>query len=589
MSYVYGEERVNAYTVDYQYAPSVSPLAGGGYVVVWTSREQDGSNDGIYAQRFTASGVPTGPEFRVNTTTVNNQVQPRVTGLSDGSFAVVWTDGSGADGSSYGIYMQRVNAAGQLLGSEQKVNTFTTNDQGQPSIAAYTGGYVVTWYSNGQDGGGYGVYAQRFDNAGNPVPTGGSNEFRVNTFTSSSQYEPDVAAFADGRFVVVWRSDGQDGSSAGVYAQRYNADGSPAGGEFRANSTTSGNQYEARVAALEGGGFVVVWRSDSQDGSSAGVYGQRYDAAGVAAGGEFRVNETTAGGQYQPDVSAIAGGGFAVSWYNENYDVSGTGSYQDVYVREYAGDGTALTGQLKANTPTASQSSQSEPAIASLGSGNYVVVWRSEGQDGSQSGVYQQLFGDATELPRQASPSLGDFAGTLTFGENLVNATPQIIDPAVSLLDLDSANLDGGRVEIFYTQFGSPEDQLGVRNQGTGVAQIGVTGNTVSYNDGSGAVAIGTLGGGTNGSLLTIDLNANASVDAVEALIQNLTYANSSNSPQASRTVTLRVYDGDGGTSNAGSVQIKVLRENDGTPLAHAEEQVNTHATGAQYWPSAAT
>ncbi|MEN9428995.1 MAG: hypothetical protein RLZZ220_3344, partial [Pseudomonadota bacterium] len=27
MSYVYGEERVNAYTVDYQYAPSVSPLA----------------------------------------------------------------------------------------------------------------------------------------------------------------------------------------------------------------------------------------------------------------------------------------------------------------------------------------------------------------------------------------------------------------------------------------------------------------------------------------------------------------------------------------------------------------------------------
>lgn len=82
MSYVYGEERVNAYTVDYQYAPSVSPLAGGGYVVVWTSREQDGSNDGIYAQRFTASGVPTGPEFRVNTTTANHQLEPRVAGLS---------------------------------------------------------------------------------------------------------------------------------------------------------------------------------------------------------------------------------------------------------------------------------------------------------------------------------------------------------------------------------------------------------------------------------------------------------------------------------------------------------------------------
>ncbi|MDD3329513.1 MAG: hypothetical protein PHW25_20735, partial [Zoogloea sp.] len=589
MSYVYGEERVNAYTVDYQYAPSVSPLAGGGYVVVWTSREQDGSNDGIYAQRFTASGVPIGPEFRVNTTTANYQLEPKVTGLSDGSFAVVWTDRSGADGSSYGVYMQRVSAAGQLLGSQQKVNTFTANDQGQPSIAAYTGGYVVTWYSNGQDGSGYGVYAQRFDNAGNPVLTGGSNEFRVNTATSTHQYEPDVAASADGRFVVVWRSDGQDGSGAGVYAQRYNADGSLAGGEFRVNSTTASSQYEARVAALEGGGFVVVWRSDSQDGSGAGVFGQRYDAAGVAAGGEFRVNESTAGGQYQPHVAALPGGGFTVTWYNENYDGSGSGSYQDVYVREYAADGTPLGGQLKANTPTATQSTQSEPAVASLGSGNYVLVWRSDGQDGSQSGVYQQLFGDAAELPRQASPSLGDFAGTLTFGENLVNATPQIIDPAVSLLDLDSANLDGGRVEIFYTQFGSPEDQLGVRNQGTGVAEIGVSGNTVSYNDGSGAVAIGTLGGGTNGNMLTVSLNANASVDAVEALIQNLTYANSSNSPQASRTVTLRVYDGDGGTSNAGTVQINVVREIDGTPLAHGEERLNTYTPGTQEWPSAAT
>ncbi|WP_298595776.1 hypothetical protein, partial [Zoogloea sp.] len=589
MSYVYGEERVNAYTVDYQYAPSVSPLAGGGYVVVWTSREQDGSNDGIYAQRFTASGLPTGPEFRVNTTTANHQLEPRVAGLSDGSFAVVWTDRSGADGSSYGVYMQRVSASGQLLGGELKVNTFTSNDQGQPSIAAYGGGYVVTWYSNGQDGSGYGVYAQRFDNAGTPVLTGGSNEFRVNTTTGGSQYEPDVAAATDGSFVVVWRSDGQDGSGSSIQAQRYNADGSAAGGEFRVNSTTANSQYEARVAALEGGGFVVVWRSDSQDGSGAGVYGQRYDAAGAAAGGEFRVNESTAGGQYQPDVSALPGGGFAVTWYNDNYDGSGSGSYQDVYVREYAADGTALGGQLKANTPTATQSTQSEPAVASLGSGNYVVVWRSEGQDGSQSGVYQQLFGDAAELPRQSNPELGDFAGTLTFGENLVNATPQIIDPAVSLLDLDSANLDGGRVEIFYTQFGSAEDQLGVRNQGTGVAQIGVSGNTVSYNDGSGAVAIGTLSGGSNGGMLTVSLNANASVDAVEALIQNLTYANSSNSPQASRTIALRVYDGDGGTSDAGSVQINVTREEDGTPLAHAEEQLNTYAPGTQQWPAAAT
>ena len=449
MAAIYGEERVNYYTNDHQYGAQVAVLAGGGYVVSWVSRGQDGSDDGIYAQRYNSVGMPVGAEFRVNSATANAQIQPTIVGLSDGGFVVAWSD-QYADGSSWGVFAQRYDAHGVARGSQFLVNQTTLYDQGTPAIAAVDGGFVVTWASQYQD----------------------------------------------------------DGGSYGVYARRYANDGSPSGAEFAVNSTVSGNQNEPAIAAFDGGGFVVVWRSDSQDGSSAGVYGQRYDAAGVAAGGEFRVNETTAGGQYQPDVSAIAGGGFAVSWYNENYDVSGTGSYQDVYVREYAGDGTALTGQLKANTPTASQSSQSEPAIASLGSGNYVVVWRSDGQDGSQSGVYQQLFGDAAELPRQASPSLGDFAGTLTFGENLVNATPQIIDPAVSLLDLDSANLDGGRVEIFYTQFGSAEDQLGVRNQGTGVAQIGVSGSTVSYNDGSGAVAIGTLSGGTNGSMLAVNLNA---------------------------------------------------------------------------------
>ncbi|MBS0552590.1 MAG: hypothetical protein JSS47_08680, partial [Proteobacteria bacterium] len=192
------------------------------------------------------------------------------------------------------------------------------------------------------------------------------------------------------------------------------------------------------------------------------------------------------------------------------------------------------------------------------------------------------------ELPRQANPELGDFAGTVTFGENLVNAVPQVLDPAVSVTDLDSANLDGGRVEIFYTQFGTAEDQLGVRNQGSGVAQIGVSGNTVTYNYGGGAVAIGTISGGTNGSMLTVTFNANATVDGVEALIQNLTYANTASSPQASRTVALRVYDGDGGASNPGSIVINVVREEDGAPKVYGEEQVNTYGPGNQEWPAAA-
>ena len=48
------------------------------------------------------------------------------------------------------------------------------------------------------------------------VPIG--PEFRVNTFTTSSQGAASVSADPEARFVVVWQSNGQDGSGFGAFA-----------------------------------------------------------------------------------------------------------------------------------------------------------------------------------------------------------------------------------------------------------------------------------------------------------------------------------------------------------------------------------
>ena len=261
MSLIYSEEQVNTYTNSSQFEPEVAALTGGGYVVVWTSDTQDNADGsyGIYAQRYTASGVAAGPEFRVNTATTGHQIDASTVGLSDGGFMVTWTDQTATDGSSYGVYAQRYDASGIAQGSQFLVNTFTTNDQGTSSIAAYDGGFVVTWYSNAQDGSSYGIYAQRYTNAGDADGA----EFKVNATTSGAQTEPDVAAYADGSFVVVWRSDNQDGSGAGVYGQRYSSAGALVGSEFLVNTYVTGAQYEPTVATLSDGGWVVVGRSDS--------------------------------------------------------------------------------------------------------------------------------------------------------------------------------------------------------------------------------------------------------------------------------------------------------------------------------------
>src|SRR5205823_4737941 len=155
------------------------------------------------------------------------------------------------------------------LGAEFRVNTFTTNDQIIPSVAvAAAGDFVIAWASSGQDAVGQGVYAQRYSAAG--VPVGG--EFRVNTFTTGNQGGQAVAVDAAGNFVVAWQSLGQDGSGYGVYAQRYSAAGTPSGGEFRVNTFTADNQRNAAVAMDATGDFVVAWHSNNKDGDLYGVY-----------------------------------------------------------------------------------------------------------------------------------------------------------------------------------------------------------------------------------------------------------------------------------------------------------------------------
>ncbi len=96
-------------------------------------------------------------------------------------------------------------APGDSLGPEFRVNTHTTGVQVGPSIVADDDGdFVIAWSSLGQDGSGYGIYAQRY--ATNGTPQGA--EFRVNTFTTNSQVNASVAMDADGDFVIAWNSSG---------------------------------------------------------------------------------------------------------------------------------------------------------------------------------------------------------------------------------------------------------------------------------------------------------------------------------------------------------------------------------------------
>ena len=266
------EFRINTYTANNQANPSVSGLSNGNFVVTWQSAGQDGSVNGIYGQLYSATGTKVGNELQINTITYNQQFNSAVTGLTNGGFVVTWQS-YGHDGDNNGIYGRLYSATGAPLNSEFLINTYTTGEQNLPAVAGLTNGqFVVTWQSLGQDGSYYGTYGQLYSATGAKV----GNEFRVNTHTASDQNLPSVTGLSNGRFVVTWSSEGQDGSGRGIYGQLYSASGTALGNEFRLNTYTANQQDQASVAGLSNGHFVAAWQSNLQDGSEYGIYGQRF-------------------------------------------------------------------------------------------------------------------------------------------------------------------------------------------------------------------------------------------------------------------------------------------------------------------------
>ncbi|MCB9994575.1 MAG: hypothetical protein H6873_13075 [Hyphomicrobiaceae bacterium] len=374
-----GEFLVNTFTTNDQITPVVATLADGGWVVAWASDLQDGSGYGVYFQHYNKNGATVGNETIVNSTTTGSQLSPAIAALADGGFVIAWAD-SAADTDGYGIFQQRFDKTGALVGSETQVNTYTTLGQSEPAITALSGGgWVTSWESASQDTSSYGIYQQKFDANGNPS----GSETPVNTTTLSGQENPDSAGLIDGGWVDVWMSYAQDGSFYGVYMQRYAANGVAVGNETQVNTTTNDKQQDPSVAALADGGFVVVWDSNLQDGDLYGVYMQRYDRDGHPVGGETQVNSYTTGAQYASDVTSLADGGWVVSWTGLSFD----GGF-DVVVQRYDAHGNEIGGETRVNaTPL---STVTRPQIEARADGGWVVTWASD--DGSSTGIYQRVF-----------------------------------------------------------------------------------------------------------------------------------------------------------------------------------------------------
>ncbi|MCA9174993.1 MAG: Ig-like domain-containing protein [Planctomycetales bacterium] len=346
----------------------------GNYVAAWTSFEQadgDTSGLGVYAQLYAPDGTPLVDPFLVNTGyTTDDQTNPTVAVAADGTFLVAWQS-QGEDGDGDGIFAQRYLADGTPNGIAFQVNTESAGDQSLPTAAMdNAGNAIIAWQSEDQDTDGSGIYARRYDAAGAALD---ADDVLVNTTVAGNQTDPSVSRDrVGGDYVIAWQSEtlGEEGEvDLNVLAHVFDASGATVVSEFVANSILEKDQVGPSAAMSPSGEFVIAWTSEGQVGSGADVYARQFDAAGDPVADDFLVNETTLRGQQYPATGIDADGNILVSWQSSHQD----GFSWGVYAKAYDATGAVIEPEFQVNTNT--QGPQVNPALNANSDGEAIVVW----------------------------------------------------------------------------------------------------------------------------------------------------------------------------------------------------------------------
>lgn len=361
------ESLANTITTSIQSQPTVTALAGGGFVVSWTDDSltaPDASQTAVYAQVYDALGAKVGSQVLVNTTTSGFQQDPDTVALANGGFDIFFRNG-GADPS---VTYQEFNASGVKVGGEIGISTLgATADQ--VSVARLDGGGVAaTWIEF--TGTTFDIQMQRFTGANATV----GSTVTVNTITALGQTEPDIAALGNGRFVVTWTdlsASSVDVSGATIRMQIYNDNGAAVGGEILVPTNFNLDQKSSSVTGLGNGNFIVAW-TDTGNGLDANLSGsvaQMFNQDGVKIGSEFLLNTTTTGDQNVPSLTALPGGSFMAMWHN-GVDVTG-----QVFATDGGSTPTKVGNEINGNQGTSAVGFGEGPVLATLADGRVVVAY----------------------------------------------------------------------------------------------------------------------------------------------------------------------------------------------------------------------
>ncbi|WP_430641835.1 beta strand repeat-containing protein [Bradyrhizobium macuxiense] len=411
-----------------QESGTVTALSGGGYVVAW----QDTQNDALDARIYNASGTPIGNDFHIafdSTDTLTYSAGgAALKGMPTGSpyaggFLEVDMVSNAATGTET-IEGRILSSTGATEVSAFRISPASSDlhvGVGPLSAAVFSNGsFVVAWEdvtgSNQST-----IELQRFDANGNPVHQDGSTsglaEFQASQSAAGVSEDPDITVLSNGNFVVTWDySATNTATTRDVFYQVYSSTGAAIGGPTMANTSTGDERDVASVTALANGGFAITWESNNEVSGTSGmdIYTRIFNASGTAVTGEILVNSAaTAGSQSSSSIVGLPDGGFFVTW-----DTDENAGNEDLLGQRYDANGNKVGGAFLINQTTAGSQEQTpnfdHDPTAVLNSGQLVSVWTSQQTGSTESDIFARTYSIPGDGPENGTVSLDTISALVT-------------------------------------------------------------------------------------------------------------------------------------------------------------------------------
>ena len=296
--------QLNSYTTGDQSRPVVAADSSGEFLVVWQSAGSPGGDPpvaddtsglAIVGRRVSTTGTPLGSDYQVNSYTTDDQACPSV--VERGGFvAVAWQSGGASTdvdclpSGIEGVVPIDIRTGPGNFGQDSalddiQLNTSTISSNVRPKVAMRGNEVFVVWEGEPLTEGvvPIDIQGRRYSFTGlfeGPTITLG-DEVEIDD-TADDASRPDIAVLDGGFLAVTWDRDGvEDGEIFGKFGSSLAS--VAADGEFQVNTTESGTQKAASLAATPGG-FVVLWQSDPSNGGvldDLDILGQRYELVTV--------------------------------------------------------------------------------------------------------------------------------------------------------------------------------------------------------------------------------------------------------------------------------------------------------------------